>query len=157
LTAHHSFVLAVAAGQGPTVLQAVDALGLVPALDPPNLTWNGTPVALLILKQSDVTLPWSSASPGGLWDVYLLISVLPASQGRAAQRKLRRASLTQPTYIRGPWSVQQVIEDYPSQAASLFPGGFIGHCIEGDDLETNAQTDYRPTDQDALDDIDSGG
>jgi len=135
-----SCILAVADGKAQQVL---DQLGLqyVPPGHPdwpqwslPHLLYERAGVAINCIVRrlaGNVTLPWTSASTSGLWDVFLLVAD-PGSLGPGAvaddadgqwitraYRRLRRAADAHPTYLRGPWTPQHLWELYPVKARAL--------------------------------------
>lgn len=127
----------------------------------------------------NISLPWQSAGASGDWDIFLLVAD-PGALGSAAVaddggyrwltrifRKLRQLSDIHPTYLRGPWSLQQLIDNYPAKAEQLFKTDVLDEneqptgervwnipMLAGDSITSLLAIDYRPSQQEIDEDID---
>lgn len=171
-----TIVLAIADGKAQQVINAIPGLALLPIEHPycqRRLTYqrNGKLIVLLVNPlRLNVSLPWQSAGNSGDWDIVQLTGD-PGSVGddateddsggqwvRRAYRKLRRLSDANPTYLRGPWTMQQLRDQYPAKAAELLDGDEESPSpvclLAGSTREAAEVWEYSPTQQEIDNDTD---
>ena len=179
-----SCILAVAVGKAALVINSIPGLSFRPPGHPychPHLLYerDGVQLNLLVMPlRQNVALPWQSASTSGKWDLFMLVAD-PGSVGTEAVdndggwrwitrafRKLRRVSASHPTYLRGPWSIAQLVEAYPDKVATLLKGvvdeqgelqpgtEWSFPLLAGSSHDGAVGWDYRPTQEEIDDDTD---
>lgn len=118
---------------------------------------NGLTVRLpgLEYPESDLLLRFLGARVigGATWRLWLVLPVsLDWRQGARVARFIRRVALARPAAVKGPWSLREFAESFPTVAAEVLgPQLQPPEVLAGDEPEAMPSADYRPTDAEAHD------